>query len=65
LAKQLLRPYLNGRKQVAYGFLELFRFYHNAHRFVRGPQVGAIPLELAGGPAISDLFAFLGFGSKS
>lgn len=61
----LLRPYLEGRKQVSQGFLELFRFYHNTHRFVRGKRAGASPLELAGGPHISDPLAFLGLGAKS
>lgn len=61
----LLRPYLNGRKQVDQGFLELFRFYHNTHRFVRGQRAGASPLELAGGPAIPAPLAFLGLGEKS
>ena len=61
----LLRPFLNGRKQVDQGFLELFRFYHNTHRFVRGQRAGASPLELAGGPTIADPLAFLGLGEKS
>ncbi len=61
----LLRPYLNGRKQVDQGFLDLFRFYHNTHCFVRGKRAGATPLELAGGPAIPDPLAFLGLGAKS
>ncbi|MEI6225366.1 MAG: hypothetical protein WCS72_11455 [Deltaproteobacteria bacterium] len=61
----LLRPFLNGRKQVAQGFLELFRFYHNTHPFVRGPRLGHSPLELAGGPRIEDPLAFLGLGEKS
>jgi hypothetical protein len=61
----LLRPYLEGRKQVSQGFLELFRFYHNTHRFVRGKRAGASPLELAGDPHISDPLAFLGLGTKS
>jgi hypothetical protein len=53
----LLRPFLNGRKQVAQGFLELFRFYHNTHPFVRGRRAGSSPLELAGGPRIDDPLA--------
>jgi hypothetical protein len=61
----LLRPYLNGRKQVSQGFLELFRFYHNTHCFVRGKRAGASPLELAGGPHIPDPLAFLGLSAKS
>lgn len=61
----LLRPYLNGRKQVGQGFLELFRFFHNTHRFVRGQRVGFSPLELAGGLHIEDPLAFLGLGAKS
>ncbi len=61
----LLRPYLEGRKQVSQGFLELFRFYYNTHRFVRGKRAGASPLELAGGPHIPDPLAFLGLGAKS
>jgi hypothetical protein len=61
----LLRPYLNGRKQVAQGFLELFRFFHNTHRFVRGQRADSSPLELAGGPRIEDPLAFLGLGAKS
>ena len=62
----LLRPYLNGRKQVSQGFLELFRFFHNTHRFVRSQQrAGFSPLELAGGPSIKDPLAFLGLGRKS
>ena len=61
----LLRPYLEGRKQVSQGFLELFRFYHNTHRFVRGKRAGASPLELAGGLHIPDPLAFLGLGAKS
>ena len=61
----LLRPYLDGRKQVSQGFLELFRFYHNTHRFVRGKRAGTSPLELAGGPHIPDPLAFLGLGAKS
>jgi hypothetical protein len=61
----LLRPYLNGRKQVSQGFLDLFRFFHNTHRFARGKRAGFTPLELAGGPAIPDPLAFLGLGAKS
>lgn len=61
----LLRPYLNGRKQISQGFLELFRFFHNTHRFVRGQRVGFSPLELAGGTHIQDPLAFLGLGAKS
>lgn len=61
----LLRPYLNGRKQVSQGFLELFRFFHNTHTFVRGKRAGQSPLELAGGPQITDPLAFLGLGAKS
>jgi len=61
----LLRPFLNGRKHVAQGFLDLFRFYHNTHQFVRGQRVGSSPLELAGGPRIDDPLAFLGLGAKS
>lgn len=60
----LLRPYLNGRKQVSQGFLELFRFFHNTHRFVRGKRAGSSPLELLNGPHIEDPLAFLGLGSK-
>jgi len=61
----LLRPFLNGRKHVAQGFLELFRFYHNPHPFVRGQRAGTSPLDLAGGPRIEDPLAFLGLGKKS
>ena len=61
----LLRPFLNGRKHVAQGFLELFRFYHNTHPFVRGQRAGTSPLDLAGGPRIEDPLAFLGLGKKS
>ena len=61
----LLRPFLNGRQQVAQGFLELFRFYHNTHQFERGKRAGSSPLELAGGPRIDDPLAFLGLGQKS
>jgi hypothetical protein len=61
----LLRPYLNGRKQVSQGFLELFRFFHNTHRFVRGQRAGFSPLELAGGPHVDDPLAFLSLGAKS
>lgn len=61
----LLRPYLNGRKQVGQGFLELFRFFHNTHRFMRGQRAGFSPLELAGCPHIEDPLAFLGLGAKS
>jgi hypothetical protein len=61
----LLRPFLNGRKHVAQGFLDLFRFYHNTHPFVRGQRAGTSPLELAGGPRIDDPLAFLGLGEKS
>lgn len=61
----LLRPYLNGRKQVSQGFLDLFRFFHNTHRFVRGERAGHSPLELAGGPEIADPLAYLGLGSKA
>lgn len=61
----LLRPYLNGRTQVSQGFLDLFRFYHNTHQFVRGERAGHSPLELAGGPVIADPLAYLGLGSKS
>ena len=61
----LLRPYLNGRKQVSQGFLDLFRFFHNTHRFVRGLRAGFTPLELAGGPTIADPLTFLGLGAKS
>lgn len=61
----LLRPFLNGRKQVSQGFLDLFRFYHNTHQFGRGQRAGASPLELAGGPLLEDPLAFLGVGAKS
>jgi hypothetical protein len=61
----LLRPFLNGRKQVAQGFLELFRYYHNTHQFQRGKRAGSSPLEWAGGPRIDDPLAFLGLGHKS
>ena len=56
---------LNGRKQVSQGFLELFRFFHNTHRFVRGQRAGFSPLELAGGPHVDDPLAFLSLGAKS
>jgi hypothetical protein len=61
----LLRPFLNGRKHVAQGFLDLFRFYHNTQPFVRGQRAGTSPLELAGGPRTDDPLAFLGLGAKS
>ena len=61
----LLRPYLNGRKQVSQGFWDLLRFFHNTHRFVRGARAGHSPLELAGGPEIADPLAYLGLGSKA
>jgi len=61
----LLRPFLNGRKQVSQGFLDLFRFYHNTQPFGRGQRAGASPLELAGGPRLEDPLAFLGLGKKS
>ena len=61
----LLRPFLHGRKHVSQGFLDLFRFYHNTHQFVRGQRAGSSPLELAGGLRIDDPLAFLGLGKKS
>lgn len=61
----LLRPFLNGRKHVSQGFLELFRFFHNTHVFQRGPRAGHSPLELAGGPHLADPLAALGLGSKA
>lgn len=61
----LLRPYLNGRKQVSQGFLDLFRFFHNTHRFLRGKRAGSSPLDLVGGPRIEDPLTFLGLGAKS
>lgn len=62
----LLRPFLNGRKHVSQGFLDLFRFYHNTHQFVRGQRAGSSPLELAGGPRIAEgPLAFLGLGKKA
>jgi len=61
----LLRPFLNGRKQVSQSFLDLFRFFHNTHSFLRGKRAGFSPLELAGGPRIDDPLAFLGLGEKS
>ena len=62
----LLRPFLNGRKLVSQGFLDLFRFYHNTHQFVRGQRAGSSPLELAGGPRIAEgPLAFLGLGKKA
>lgn len=61
----LLRPYLNGRKHVSQGFLELFRYYHNTHPFTRGKRAGHSPLELAGGPTIADPLAYLGLGAKA
>lgn len=61
----LLRPFLNGRKQVSQGFLELFRFFHNTHVFQRGPRAGHSPLALAGGPHIEDPLAYLGLGQKA
>jgi hypothetical protein len=61
----LLRPYLNVRKQVSQGFLDLFRFFHNTYRFVRGKRADSCPLELAGGPSIIDPLAFLALGQKS
>lgn len=44
----LLRPVLRGRKQSDQGIAELFRFYHNTHRFARGKRAGQSPAELVG-----------------
>jgi len=44
----LLRPRLNGRKHTDQGYLELFRFLHNARPFQRGKRAGHSPAQLVG-----------------
>ena len=56
----LLRPVLTGRKSSDQGCLELFRFLHNAHRFVRGKRAGHSPAELAGIHLPADPLTLLG-----
>ena len=44
----LLRPYLNTMKgKVTQGFLNLFMYYHNNHKFNSGLRKGKSPIEIA------------------
>ena len=60
----LLRPILNSRKSSDQGCLELFRFLHNVHRFIRGKRVGFCPAELAGISLPADPLTLLGLAPK-
>jgi hypothetical protein len=60
----LLRPVLAGRKSSDQGCLELFRFLHNAHRFIRGKRAGHSPAELAGIHLPADPLTLLGLAPK-
>jgi hypothetical protein len=60
----LLRPVLAGRKSSDQGCLELFRFLHNAHRFIRGKRAGHSPAELAGIQLPADPLTLLGLAPK-
>jgi hypothetical protein len=60
----LLRPYLNRRKHTDQGFLELFRFLHNARPFKRGKRAGHSPAALAGLNLPSDPLILLGLAPK-
>lgn len=60
----LLRPILASRKSSDQGCLELFRFLHNVHRFLRGKRSGFCPAELAGIPLPADPLSLLGLAPK-
>jgi hypothetical protein len=60
----LLRPVLAGRKSSDQGCLDLFRFFHNVHRFPRGKRAGHSPAELAGISLPADPLSLLGFSPK-
>jgi hypothetical protein len=60
----LLRPVLAGRKSSDQGCLELFRFLHNVHRFIRGKRAGRTPAELAGIHLPADPLTLLGLAPK-
>ena len=60
----LLRPVLASRKSSDQGCLELFRFFHNVHRFPRGKRGGHSPAELAGINLPADPLTLLGFNPK-
>ncbi len=60
----LLRPVLAGRKSSDQGCLELFRFFHNVHRFPRGKRGRHTPAELAGIILPADPLTLLGFNPK-
>ena len=60
----LLRPVLAGRKSSDQGCLELFRFLHNVHRFIRGKRAGHSPAELAGIHLPADPLTLLGLAPK-
>jgi hypothetical protein len=60
----LLRPILASRKSSDQGCLELFRFLHNVHRFLRGKRSGFSPAELASIPLPADPLTLLGLAPK-
>ncbi len=60
----LLRPILASRKSSDQGCLELFRFLHNVHRFLRGKRTGFSPAELAGISLPADPLTLLGLAPK-
>ena len=60
----LLRPLFAGRISSDQGCLELFRFFHNVHRFPRGKRAGHSPAELAGICLPSDPLTLLGLSPK-
>lgn len=60
----LLRPILASRKSSDQGCLELFRFLHNVHRFLRGKRRGFCPAELAGISLPADPLSLLGLAPK-
>lgn len=47
-ANSWLRPYLNTRKGVSQGFLDLVRLYRNTRTYRRGKRKGHSPFELLG-----------------
>jgi hypothetical protein len=60
----LLRPVLDRRKHTDQGCLELFRFLHNVHPFLRGKRVGFSPAQLAGIALPDDPLSLLGLAPK-
>lgn len=55
-----LRPYLDPRKGVSQGFLDLVRLYHNSRTYRRGKRKGHSPLELLGLSVGEDWLALVG-----